>query len=167
MLQTMRRGTPLLITIWFTCGMVHGSPLLNAEPRSITLGGRPTIDFGNCPQVQVVTSFQTSQYLGDWYAAYANPTSFQSELTACSRARYSLNDDGTVGVFNSGQSAWGVYEEICGFAVQPDSDKGALAVQFFNDRAPENPDPNYKILATDYVSYATVYSCTDILGFMR
>ena len=157
---------PSLVTVFilFNCGMVKGA----AQPRSFPLPvGLPTVGFGACPEVKVVTSFQTSLYLGDWYAAYANPTLFQSELTACSRARYSLNDDGTVGVFNSGQSAWGVYEEICGFAVQPDSDKGALAVQFFNDRAPENPDPNYNILATDYVSYATVYSCTDILGFMR
>ena len=87
-------------------------------------------------------------------------------MTACSRARYNLNDDMTVGVFNSGQSAWGVYEEICGFAVQPDPDKGALDVVFMRNRAPDEPDPNYNILATDYVSYATVYSCTDILGFM-
>ena len=94
----------------------------------------------------------------------------QSEDTSCSRARYSLNDDGTVGVFNSGTSAWGWYEEICGYAVQPNSDEGALAVQFFGvGSAPDNPTPNYNILATDYVSYATVYSCTDVLdlGILR
>ena len=70
------------IVILFSCGLVRGTPLLNADPRSLTPGGRPNIDFGTCPEVQVVTSFQTSQYLGDWYAAYANPTWFQSELTA-------------------------------------------------------------------------------------
>ena len=122
-------ATPLIVIfVLFSCGLVHGTPMLNAEPRTVTLGGRPNIDFGTCPEVQVVTSFQTSQYLGDWYAAYANPTFFQSELTACSRARYTLNDDGTVGVFNSGESSWGWYEEICGFASQPNAGTNCIKI---------------------------------------
>ena len=47
------------------------------------------------------------QYLGFWYAAYTNPTWFQSEETSCSRAHYTLNDDGSIGVFNSGQDPRG------------------------------------------------------------
>ena len=158
-----------LIIVLFACGMVNGTPLLETQSRSITPGGRPVIDFGDCPNIQVVTGFQTSQYLGEWYAAYANPTFFQSEKTACSRASYTSQGSNIVGVWNSGTSAWGVYEEICGFAVQPDSDKGELDVQFFATQAPDQPDPNYRILATDYVSYATVYSCSKFLGlgFMR
>ena len=158
-----------LIIILFAFGVAYGTPLQGTQSRSITLGGFPVIDFEDCPSVQVVTGFQTSQYLGEWYAAYANPTFFQSELTACSRASYTNQGGNIVGVWNSGTSAWGVYEEICGFAVQPDSDKGELDVQFFATHAPDQPDPNYRILATDYVSYATVYSCSKFLGlgFMR
>ena len=62
-----------------------------------------------------------------------------------------------------------MYEEICGYARQPNADEGALAVTFFANSGlvPETEEPNYHILATDYVSYSTVYSCTPILGFMR
>ena len=49
------------------------------------------------------------QYLGDWYAAYANPTWFQTEETSCSRARYTPNDDGSIGGFNSGEDQSGRY----------------------------------------------------------
>ena len=137
------------------------------EPRTLTLGGRPNLDFGKCPEVRIVQNFQTDQFLGDWYASYANPTWFQSELTTCSRARYTLNNDGTVGVFNSGTNPSGKYEEICGFAAQPYPNEGALEVVFFSRKLPENPTPNYLILGTDYTSYATIYSCSQILGIFR
>ena len=84
--------------------MVDGGPTQGAAKSRASLPvGLPTVDFGTCPEVKVVTPFTPALYTGDWYAAYANPTWFQSEATSCSRARYSLNDDGTVGVFNSGQ----------------------------------------------------------------
>ena len=31
------------------------------EPRLLTLGGRPNIDVGKCPEVRVVQNFQTEQ----------------------------------------------------------------------------------------------------------
>ena len=81
----------LIIILAF--GVVRGTPLLETQSRSITPGGRPVIDFGDCPNIQVVTGFQTSQYLGEWYAAYANPTFFQSEKTACSMRASSTSSD--------------------------------------------------------------------------
>ena len=56
MLQAKKPCVPpsLVIFILLTCGMVHGGPLQNAEPRAIPippLGGRPNIDFGTCPEV--------------------------------------------------------------------------------------------------------------------
>jgi len=149
----------------FIGGVAHKDPRpkgsMERQPRFLAIG-RPNIDLGSCPEVDVVQDFRKDEYLGDWYAAYANPTWFQTEETSCSRARYTPNDDGSIGVFNSGEDQSGRYTEICGFATQPmpEMNKGALSVNFgYGD----GDGANYLLLGTDYTSYATVYSCKDLL----
>ena len=43
------------------------------------------------------------QYQGDWFTQYTTPTSDQSPASSCQRARYTPNQDGTFGVWNTGQ----------------------------------------------------------------
>ena len=120
---------------------------------------------GGCPKVHVVQDFNVTAFLGDWYTQYTSPYWFQSEDHTCQRARYNDNGDGTVGVFNTGGNPNGDYEEVCFFAAPAKGydGQGAFAVQGGGPNIPVWA--NYKVLSTDYTSYATVFTCLDLIFF--
>ena len=78
----------------------------------------------------------------------------------CVTAEYSLKDNGTVRVLNTQHYPEdGTYSQIEGYAQLNTFYPGTLNVIFFAEFG-----GNYRILSTDYDSYAVVYSCTDTLA---
>ncbi|XP_052863329.1 apolipoprotein D-like [Anopheles cruzii] len=126
------------------------------------------VSLGSCPDNPVVVNFDVARYLGLWYETRRYEQVFQQN-GECMTPEYSLNEDGTVRVFNS-------------MVVPPSqvrlSELGS-AVLAFPDRTPleaklnvsfplTNSDrTNYFVLATDYDTYAVVWSCFEVGPTMR
>ena len=69
--------------------------------------------------------------MGDWYQVRGIPTFFSPPGSNCIRARYGVNDDGTVSVYNVLNYPNGEFGEICGFAFAPNPEEpGDLEVHF-------------------------------------
>ncbi|XP_065361807.1 apolipoprotein D-like [Calliphora vicina] len=115
------------------------------------------ITSGICPcDVDVVPSFDVSQYLGVWYEYAKYPMYFEAD-GVCITAEYTLQPDGNVGVKNSlvnGKS--GAAEVINGYASVVSNAK--LMVTFPVSPA-YNTTSNYWVLDTDYCTFSVVYSC--------
>ncbi|MDQ3235322.1 MAG: lipocalin family protein [Pseudobdellovibrionaceae bacterium] len=85
-------------------------------------------------ELQTVPSVNVSQYLGKWYEIARLPQVFQLGCTAVT-AEYSLNDDGSVKVFNSCRfldPEKGFPITITGKATPVDESNSKLDVTFFN-----------------------------------
>ncbi|CAF1174293.1 unnamed protein product [Rotaria sp. Silwood1] len=83
-----------------------------------------------CPNIATVSEFTASRYAGVWYEIYRNTIIF--ELGAkCVNATYTLNDDGSIGVWNQAVNLFGHYTSINGTAkVKNSAQPGALVVSF-------------------------------------
>ncbi|XP_061387890.1 apolipoprotein D-like [Musca vetustissima] len=127
---------------------------------TIQFGMGQVVSSNCCPtNVEVVSSFDVSKYLGLWYEYAKYPTYFEAD-GVCITAEYSLLDDGLVGVKNS---------QVNGTTGQPDVTLGnatvvsnaKLLVKF-----PVSPvytvSSNYWVLDTDYTTYSVVYSCQEL-----
>ncbi|XP_076466201.1 apolipoprotein D-like [Babylonia areolata] len=114
--------------------------------------------FGGCPTVPAQTTFDLNRYLGYWYEIYVFPTHF--EKGKCTRAKYSLKDDGHIEVYNRGLEN-GTEVRAVGDAYCPNTDHPAnLLVRF----AAGTPYGKYNVIDTDYDTYTLIYSCESILG---
>jgi apolipoprotein D and lipocalin family protein len=126
---------------------------------------------GGCPKIQYeLNSFELNRYLGKWYEL-AREKSIPFQKTDCTNAVYSLNDDGTIKVLNSGvvsgkvRSAVGRAETTENpFKLKisfSDSFSGKL---FKGDYQVVNTDNDggYQVVNTDYDGFSIVYSCTDL-----
>ena len=82
--------------------------------------------------LNVVSGFDVSEYLGTWYEAARYPHRFEKGLSSVS-AIYSLNENGTIKVsnrgFNDKKQAWEDIEGVAKF--KGTSDMGWLKVSFF------------------------------------
>ncbi|XP_013192152.2 uncharacterized protein LOC106136222 [Amyelois transitella] len=120
----------------------------------------PVVFRGQCNEsISVVQEFNVTAYSGHWYAIESYPQEFQ--FGTCQRALYTVNDDGSVEVYNTQ-----VYQQrldaINGTAVLASSDGSAkLNVTFLIAEGFEVTSP-YWVLDTDYDNYALVYSCVNI-----
>lgn len=101
-----------------------------------------------------VSTLDLNRYLGSWYELARFDHSFERGLTACT-ANYSLNDNGTIRVLNSGLKK-GKVSSAEGKAKTTDI-IGLLRVSFFG---PFYSDYRVLMLAEDY-SYALVGSGSD------
>lgn len=94
-----------------------------------------------------------NRYMGLWYQISANPTPFSGDLVGVT-ADYTLLDDGSVRVYNSGFKGTldGEFEDIIGRAEVVDKNTNSkLKVTF--PGAPDLPFPNYLIVVLDEVDY--------------
>ncbi len=113
------------------------------------ISGRSTED------IPAVTDFEIKKYLGKWYEIARLPHSFERGLDGVS-AEYTLNDDGSVRVVNTGFKN-GEKKEAVGRAVMKGADNvGELQVSFFR---PFYGDYRIIELASDY-EYAIVTGST-------
>uniref|UniRef100_A0A2A4JTG0 Lipocalin/cytosolic fatty-acid binding domain-containing protein n=1 Tax=Heliothis virescens TaxID=7102 RepID=A0A2A4JTG0_HELVI len=113
---------------------------------------------GACETVRAVPNFNAVAYLGTWYeiARYPIPT----QQGQCDRATYEDAGNGVVSVLNS-QVVNQTLDTISGEARLASTDgSGKLQVTFVFGGVPSNTD--LYVLATDYVTYSLVYSCTNL-----
>ena len=118
-------------------------------------GCRSTNDMVNEP----VQQLDLQRYVGHWYEIARFDHSFERGLVGCT-AEYSINDDGTIKVVNSGykRSLSGPFKQSEGKARRPDESKpGMLEVSFFLNFYSQY---NVLELAEDY-RYAMVGSKND------
>jgi len=123
---------------------------------------------GSCPNVRGVRNFDQNRYLGSWYE-YANVFEFYQIGSTCVRATYT--DLGNkIGVFNEQvNSITGGYGNVKGSA-RPAKRSGEFIVGFDNipfGGGGGGNTPNYRVVDTDYTSYAIVYDCSPFLGFLK
>lgn len=93
----------------------------------VTLGAAST------EQMQVVEPFDAERYMGTWYEIARLPNRFEDGLESIT-ATYSLRDDGTVSVVNTGWNlAWKRWKTSEASAVFADDqrERGWLKVTFF------------------------------------
>ncbi|KAL2097196.1 hypothetical protein ACEWY4_006403 [Coilia grayii] len=121
-----------------------------------------SIHAGQCPEPPVQQDFDVARYTGRWYDIQKLPAVFQRGK--CGQATYTPRSDGQVEVLNQGLLPDGEINNTTGIARVPDmSEPAKLEVSFFEDA---RPGP-YWVLATDYDSYALVYSCTSLSGLLH
>jgi len=107
---------------------------------------------GGC-KVQTVPYVDIPSYMGLWYQVAANPVFFNEDLVGVT-AQYSLNDDGTVRVVNTGYrgSLDGEQDTIEGVAsIYNRWTNASLKVSF--PGVPDLPFPNYLIVVLDDAQY--------------
>ena len=130
------------------------------------LGGLSFLGLGACSttsntplNTSTVPALDIERYMGHWYEIARFDHSFERGLVGCT-AEYSINDDGTIKVVNSGykRSLSGPFKQSEGKARRPDESKpGMLEVSFFLNFYSQY---NVLELAEDY-RYAMVGSKSD------
>ncbi|CAF2064696.1 unnamed protein product [Rotaria magnacalcarata] len=117
-----------------------------------------SLKIGKCPNITTQSNFNVSQYAGLWYEAYRNTILFELG-TKCVNATYTLNSDGSIGVWNQAVKFFGSRTSINGTAkVKNASEPGALSVTFPS----AGTTGDYNVISTNYSDYAIVYSCSNI-----
>ncbi|XP_050072150.1 uncharacterized protein LOC126560032 [Anopheles maculipalpis] len=145
-----------LIAAVFVLGLVH-------------LASGQVVSTGQCQDYPVHVNFDVARYLGLWYEIRRYEQVFQRG-GECVTAEYSLNDDGSVRVFNS-------------MLVPPSqarsSDTGRAVVAFPDESPLEaklnvtfdagavDVSANYWVLGTDYDNYAVVWGCFGVAETLR
>lgn len=118
--------------------------------------------YAKCPNVPVVSPFDVSEYLGIWYEIATTPTSLDTfeRNCYCTRANYTLEDNGNVSVQNSCNlgSTSGPLSVANGTAYIEDPTQPAkLSVTFGSPFLA----PYWVIINEDYES-AVVWSCVSV-----
>ncbi|XP_018019164.1 apolipoprotein D-like [Hyalella azteca] len=113
------------------------------------------LDQGVCPDFQNIAAFVIPSYMGRWFEAHRFQAGFEDGMT-CATADYAAIDDTTISVTNSAVLSDGTLDAISGTG-SATGVPGQLIVQF-----PGEPVGFYNVLATDYETYSSVYSCRQI-----
>ncbi|XP_045533460.1 uncharacterized protein LOC123720756 isoform X1 [Pieris brassicae] len=121
-------------------------------------GPYPVIFRGQCdPNITTVPKFEASRYLNLWHNIESYPSTFQTGT--CNNAFYSAGTTSDVDVYNT-QVIDRQLDTIRGTAnLAGDPDVGKLIVSFPIAGTNQTTSTDYLILATDYISYALVYTC--------
>merc|ERR1712071_196308 len=153
-------GSSLLEIIMSTCQSKSSTMLFFFVAASCLLAVQSQELFlGSCPNVSVMSPFDITQYTGEWYENSKNFVIFEMGQK-CNKAQYSLNDDGTVEVYNSGiEISTGDAVSITGKAVGTEANTGNMVIDFNNLDNLHNNTANIFVLGTDYTSFTVVWSC--------
>lgn len=113
--------------------------------------------FGFCEKPELQANFDASQYAGKWYEIERESKFIQEKNGECVTAEYTLNDDGSIKVFNS---MFNTKKNERENAEARATCEGAKCVVKFNPLA----KGDYRVVSTDYTTYSIVYSCQGFLG---
>ena len=117
-----------------------------------------------CPTYTNQENFDVTLYTGHWFEVVKDMLNFYELTSGCTMADYELNDDGSVGVHNTGDDLFKGWGGIYGKAVTSNvTGSASLVVEFFSEPDPNQPG-NYNILGTDYDNYTIVYNCEEKYG---
>ena len=109
--------------------------------------------FGFCDKPALETNFDINRYLGPWHE-YVRDKSILFEYGECVQAKYSMKSNGRIELLNSQYYKGRIYE-----VKDSAKCKGAQCkVGFF-------PTGDYRVLDTDYETFAVVYSCDPYIFF--
>ena len=143
-------------------GPADGTGIYGAPDQYIVLGDAAAVVLAPAPLVDV------DRYLGTWYEVGSVKQFFSLGLVN-TKAVYSLNDDGSIRVENSGNYFVnnGPKSTIVGVALPVDPSNNKLNVSFFGFPASADPPGNYWIvdLDPDY-QWAIVSDSTGSSGFL-
>ena len=120
--------------------------------------------FATCPVYDVVSTFDSDQYLGTWYEIARDKWIGFELMAVCTIAEYSSKGDGIIGVTNRAWQWFNFfsYRSVTGIAAV--SKPGQLYVSFNPfKQSPEDvkgKPGNYNILKTDYTNFSVVYNCS-------
>ncbi len=113
--------------------------------------------WGWCPDVQLLSSFNPSQYMGVWYQTVRDKAA-KYEYGDCSQAGYTLRSDGIVTVFNSQYRFKEDKNDYIKFTAKCKGPKCKVG----------NPPfrlGDYRVVDTDYNNWVVVTSCQGYLFF--
>jgi apolipoprotein D and lipocalin family protein len=110
---------------------------------------------GQCTTPQLQENFDATKYVGTWFQVAKDKNS-PFENGNCEQARYAINADGTLNVFNTQfNNETQQIEEANGTAWCNGPQCG---VSFFW----YSPKADYRVMYTDYENIALVYACNDL-----
>jgi lipocalin len=116
--------------------------------------------WGRCPDVKYeLKSFNGTAYMGKWYEV-VREKSMPFERGTCQEATYTLNDDGTIKVYNT-EIEGDQLQSVTGKAI-PTDNKFQFKVSFSTGWFSKFSQGDYRVINTDYTNFAIVYSCTDL-----
>ncbi|XP_061587177.1 apolipoprotein Da, duplicate 1 [Cololabis saira] len=113
--------------------------------------------WGPCPEPGVQPAFSLKQFMGRWFEIAKLPAQF--EKGRCIETNFTLRTDNSIRVASS-EILKGEVRKIEGTGVIEDMKNPAKLGITYSYVLPYSP---YWIVSTDYVNFALVYSCTDVL----
>ncbi|TNV78151.1 hypothetical protein FGO68_gene14548 [Halteria grandinella] len=111
------------------------------------------ISSGQCPSPALKTPFDATKYVGLWWEQ-ARDSTMPWESNDCQQARYALNADGTVAVHNSQYNPNTDQVEDATAVATFDGAQGQVKFFWYA------PAGDYRVIDTDYETFALVYSCS-------
>ncbi|XP_042889174.1 crustacyanin-A2 subunit-like [Penaeus japonicus] len=116
------------------------------------------LEFGACAEADVVPDVNFEKFSGIWFAQEAVPNEY-TEVAGCSMTNYTWKED-LMTVVERGLTSDEKKIRQTSVMRLTDGEPGVLTVE-----AEGVPSAPYKIVGTDYVNYACVYSCMSFMGF--
>ena len=136
-----------------------------ASVAALALTASAAPKLGGCDKsYQPMATFDIEKYAGTWYEIVRDKYTPFEILAGCTMAEYTINDDGTLGVYNTSHRFGFGWTGGRATAVVADTGDASLIVDFTGKVPSPSDTPNYTVLDTDYETYTVVHSCSDILG---
>jgi len=111
--------------------------------------------WGGCPKPTLQSSFDLTQYVGTWYEIARDPN-LPFEYGDCTQARYAIESNGHISVHNSLLNP--NTNSIDSAYADAKCNGAHCHIKFFLTYSGD-----YRVVSTDYTSYAVVFSCNDYI----
>ena len=121
------------------------------------------IGLGTCSRYEPIEDFDAARFKGVWYELQRD-SEISFEDGECVTAQYGDTDsEAKIRVTNTQYyPSTGRKDQIEGYAYGSTLRPGNINVYFFADFGAD-----YRVISTDYTSYALIYSCTSLVGGLK